>query len=258
MSLTIYDRTFQSHLLLGTARYPSPAILLNAIKASGSDLITVSLRRQQSNPEAGQAFWRMLQSLGVDLLPNTAGCESVSEAYTLSQMSRELFNTNLIKLEVIGDSHTLQPDMNKTIECADKLLQDGFQVLPYCTDDLVACRELVNAGCKVIMPWGSPIGTGRGINNPHHFEILRHRLPDTIIIVDAGLGKPSHAVQAFELGADGVLINTAVAKAHDPVKIANAFRLACEAGQLGREAIPMVEQNVAVPSTPVVGMPFRF
>lgn len=257
MLLRIYDRTYKSRLLLGTARYPSPAIMADAIQQSGCELLTISLRRQQNNPEAGQAFWSLLKTLKVDILPNTAGCESVDEAFTLAQMSRELFETPLIKLEVIGDTHTLQPDMQQTIECAKKLIRDGFQVLPYCTDDLVACRALVDAGCEVIMPWGSPIGTGRGLSNPYQLETIRNRLPNVTLIIDAGLGKPSHVVQAMELGADAVLLNTAVAKAHDPVAMANAFKAACEAGRLGFEAVPMKEQNFATPSTPVLGMPFR-
>ena len=201
MTLKIYDREYHSRLLIGTARYPSPAIMQEAITASGSELITVSLRRQQSNPDSGQAFWQLLKPLNVDILPNTAGCETASEAITLAHMSREIFETPLIKLEVIGDAYTLQPDMQQTLEAAKKLIAEGFQVLPYCTDDLVACRALVDAGCEVIMPWGSPIGTGRGIANPFQFDVLRKRLPDTTLVIDAGLGKASHVTQAFELAA---------------------------------------------------------
>ncbi|MDX1343282.1 MAG: thiazole synthase, partial [Reinekea sp.] len=158
--LSLYDKQLNSRLLIGTARYPSPAILRQAIVASGSEMVTVSLRRQQSAPDAGQSFWNILRDTGVDILPNTAGCESVDEAVTLAHMSRELFQTEFIKLEVIGDNQTLQPDMAKTLIAAERLLRDGFNVLPYCTDDLVACRQLIDAGCQVLMPWASPIGTG--------------------------------------------------------------------------------------------------
>ena len=255
--LKIYDQQFDSRLLIGTARYPSPKIMQDALKASGAQLITVSLRRQQSQPDAGQVFWQLLRQLDLAILPNTAGCETVGEAITLANMSRELFNTSLIKLEIIGDNLTLQPDMALTIACAKQLIDDGFNVLPYCTDDLVACRQLVDVGCQVLMPWASPIGTGRGIANPYALETLRHRLPDTTLIVDAGLGKPSHAIAAMELGFDAVLLNTAVARAHNPVLMAEAFRHAVIAGRQGYLAVPMLPQDIACPSTPITGMPFR-
>jgi thiazole synthase len=147
--------------------------------------------------------------------------------------------------------------MQATLNCAKKLINDGFRVLPYCTDDLVVCQQLVDVGCEVIMPWAAPIGTGRGILNPYAIETLRHRLPNTTLIVDAGLGKASHVVQAFELGCDAVLMNTAIARAHNPILIASAFRQAAEAGRQCYESIPMIEQHIAEPSTPTLGMPFR-
>ncbi len=255
--LSLYDKQLNSRLLIGTARYPSPAILRQAIVASGSEMVTVSLRRQQSAPDAGQSFWNILRETGVDILPNTAGCESVDEAVTLAHMSRELFQTEFIKLEVIGDNQTLQPDMAKTLIAAERLLRDGFNVLPYCTDDLVACRQLIDAGCQVLMPWASPIGTGRGIANPYALKTLRQRFPDITMIIDAGLGKPSQAVEAFELGFDAVLLNTAIAKAHDPVRMASAFRHATRAGYEAQQAVPMLAQDIAAPSTTVLGFPFR-
>lgn len=255
--LKIYNRHYQSRLLLGTARYPSPSVMQQAISASGTQLVTVSLRRQQSDPDSARPFWAFIQQANVDVLPNTAGCETVDEAMTLAHMSRELFATPLIKLEVIGDSQTLQPDMSKTLECARLLLQEGFEVLPYCTDDLVMCQALVHAGCEVIMPWGAPIGSGRGLTDPYRLRTLRERLPQVTMIVDAGLGKPSHITQAFELGADAVLLNTAVACAGDPVMMAEACRFAAQAGFMGALAGPMIEQDFASPSTPVLGMPFR-
>ncbi len=256
-TLQIYEHLFNSRLLIGSARYPSPKIMQDAIKAAGSEIVTVSLRRQQSQPKAGQLFWQKLREMHVQLLPNTAGCETVAEAITLARMSRELFETDLIKLEIIGDNLTLQPDMLQTIQCAKALIDEGFKVLPYCTDDLVACQKLVDVGCQVLMPWASPIGTGRGIANPYALEILRQRLPNLTLIIDAGIGKPSHATQAMEMGFDAVLLNTAVARAHDPKQMAAAFRHAVMAGRAGYLAIPMLPQDIACPSTPVTGMPFR-
>lgn len=256
--MKLYDKTYQSRLLVGTSRYPSPHIMQQAIRASGCEMVTVSLRRQQASPQSGHAFWQLIKELQVDVLPNTAGCETVQEAVTLAQMSRELFQTDFIKLEIIGDAHTLQPDMAATLIAAKELLKDGFKVLPYCTDDLVACQKLVDAGCQVIMPWAAPIGTGRGIINPYALETLRKRLCDITLIVDAGLGKAAHVVEAFELGFDGVLMNTAIAKAHDPVLMASAFKHAAIAGRESYSAVPMIAKNIAVPSTPMIGMPFRF
>jgi len=256
-TLKIYDTEFTSRLLVGTSRYPSPQIMKDAIVASGTEMVTVSLRRQQSNPDSGHEFWELIQSLGVQVLPNTAGCESVSEVITLAHMSREVFSTDFIKLEVIGDNLTLQPEPVKTIECAKKLIAEGFKVLPYCTDDLVLCQQLVNAGCEVIMPWAAPIGTGRGMMNPYNMEVLRQRLPDTTIIIDAGLGKPSHVVNAMEMGFDAVLLNTAIAKSQYPILMAESFRDAVCAGRKAYDAVPMLEKNIAAPSTPVLGMPFR-
>lgn len=255
--LNIYDKAYNSRLILGTSRYPSPAILRSAIVASGAELVTVSLRRQQSNPEAAEQFLNLIKETKVDVLPNTAGCESEQEALTLARMSREIFQTRLIKLEIIGDNYSLQPDMEKTLSCAQQLIAEGFQVLPYCTDDLVMCKKLVDFGCQVIMPWGSPIGSGIGLNNPYQLSVIRQRLPDVTLIVDAGLGKPSHAVQAMELGCDGILLNTAIAKAHDPALMAEAFHQAVNAGYIGCHAGIMQAQKFASPSTPVLGMPFR-
>lgn len=257
MSLVIYGTHYASRLLLGSAGYPTLQSLLHSIENSKVDMVTVGLRRQQSNALGGQSFWQQLRELKITLLPNTAGCESVFEAEQLAEMSRELFDTPLIKLEVIGDPYTLQPDPIATITAAQRLIKKGFHVLPYCTDDLVICQRLVDAGCEVIMPWGAPIGTGRGLLNPYQFSVLRQRLPDVTLIVDAGLGKPSHACQAMELGADAVLVNTAVAKAQQPVAMAEAFAAAVLAGHGAYRSGLMIEQQRAQPSTPVLGMPFR-
>ena len=254
--LNIYGQSFDSRLLIGTALYPSMAVMQQAIEASGSQIVTLSLRRQSPQENGGQAFWQAVKALGCTLLPNTAGCHSVKEVVNLAYMSRELFETDWIKLELIGDEYSLQPDPVGLLNATEQLLKDGFKVLPYCTDDLVVCQKLVDLGCEVVMPWGAPIGTGKGLLNPYALESIRNRLPDTTLIVDAGIGKPSHAVQAFELGYDGVLLNTAVAQAQDPVLMARAFRHAAFAGREGYMAGQMPERQVASASTPTLGMPF--
>ena len=254
--LNIYGELFDSRLLIGTALYPSIDIMKNSIKESGSQIATLSLRRQSPENNGGQAFWQEIQSLGLKLLPNTAGCHSVKEVVNLAKMSRELFATDWIKLELIGDEYSLQPDPIELLKATDILIKDGFKVLPYCTDDLVLCRRLADLGCEVIMPWGAPIGTGQGLLNPYALESIRNRLTDITLIVDAGIGLPSHAVQAFELGYDAVLLNSAVAQATDPVTMATAFKHAAIAGRAGYTAGRMPEKQVAQPSTPTMGMPF--
>jgi thiazole synthase len=252
----LYGQEVASRLLIGTALYPSPAIMEQALQASGAGIVTVSLRRESAGGRAGDAFWRIIQSLGVKILPNTAGCRTVKEAVTTAELARELFGTPWIKLEVIGDDETLQPDVVALVEAAGILQRDGFEVFPYTTEDLSVANRLVDAGCRVVMPWASPIGSGQGITNRNALETLRARLPDVTLIVDAGLGAPSHAAEAMELGYDGVLLNTAIAKANDPVGMARAFALAVEAGRTGYEAGLMPPRDFASPSTPVVGTPF--
>ena len=250
------DKSLTSRVLIGSALYPSPQIMLDAIRASGAEVVTVSVRRQNPAQKAGQDFWSLLSSLDLHILPNTAGCHSVKEAVTTAQMTREIFNTHWIKLEVIGDEYNLQPDPFALVEAARELIHQGFEVFPYCTDDLVVCEKLVEAGCRIIMPWGAPIGTGRGLMNPYALKTLRERLPGITLVVDAGLGVPSHAAQAMELGYDAVLLNTAIANANDPVKMAQGFKHGVEAGRLAHEAGMMVQRDIASPSTPVVGTPF--
>ncbi len=254
--MKLYGQEFASRLLIGTALYPSPAIMEEALKASGAGIVTVSLRRESAGGRAGDAFWRIIQSLGVSILPNTAGCRTVKEAVTTAELARELFGTPWIKLEVIGDDETLQPDVIALVEAAGILVRDGFQVFPYTTEDLTVATRLVEAGCQIVMPWAAPIGSGQGITNRAALTTLRARLPDITLIVDAGLGAPSHAAEAMELGYDGVLLNTAIAKADDPVAMARAFALGVEAGRTGYEAGLMPPRDIASPSTPVVGTPF--
>ncbi|MDJ0993042.1 MAG: thiazole synthase [Dinoroseobacter sp.] len=252
---TFYGTALETPLMLGTAQYPSPAILAEAFKASQASVATVSLRREGSGGE-GQAFWDMIRDLGVRVLPNTAGCHTVKEAVTTAHMARELFDTRWIKLEVIGQTDTLQPDVFELVEAARILTEDGFQVFPYCTEDLVVAERLLGAGCEVLMPWGAPIGTGLGLSNPYGLRTIRARFPDVAMVVDAGIGLPSHAAAAMEMGFDAVLLNTAVAKAGDPVQMARAMALAAEAGAAGHAADPMPPREMAEPSTPVIGQAF--
>jgi thiazole synthase len=251
--LRVYGTELRSRLMLGTSRYPSPALLAEAVKASDAQIVTVSLRRESSGERSGQAFWAFVRDLGVRVLPNTAGCHSVKEAVTTAQMAREVFGTSWIKLEVIGEDDTLQPDVFGLVEAARILSNEEFEVFPYTTEDLVVADKLLASGCRVLMPWGAPIGSGRGLNNLFGLKALRAHFPDVPLIIDAGIGVPSHAAQAMELGFDAVLINTAVAQAANPVLMAGAFAQAVEAGHAARRAGPMEPRDLAVPSTPVIG-----
>ena len=248
-----------SRFLLGTAGYPSPQVLRDAMLASGSQVVTVGLRRQLA-AAGDNGFVRMIQDTlkqtGARLLPNTAGCTTAREAVQLAHMARELYGTPWIKLEVVGDEYTLQPDPVQLLEAARQLSRDGFTVLPYCTDDLVTCKRLLDAGCPLLMPWGAPIGSGQGLVNPFALRLLRERLPGVVLIVDAGLGAPSHAAQALEMGMDAVLLNSAVSRSLDPVRMAGAFRLAIEGGRAAYRAGVMARQDFAVATTPVTSDPF--
>jgi thiazole synthase len=255
--MRVYGVELPSRLLLGTALYPSPAVMTEAIRASGAAVVTVSLRRESGEGEAGagagQRFWDLVRDLGLRVLPNTAGCHSVKEAVLTAQMAREVFGTPWIKLELIGDDDTLQPDVFALVEAARILVADGFQVFPYTTEDLVVAGRLLDAGCEVLMPWGAPIGSGRGLNNPYALRSMRAHFPDVPLVVDAGIGLPSHAAAAMEMGYDAVLLNTAVARAGNPVAMARAMARAVEAGRLAYEADPMEARDMAAPSTPVFG-----
>ena len=255
--LCLYGRQFDSRLLLGTAAYPTTEVLRESARTAAPAMITVSLRRQSAEGVAhGQAFWDLLQELAVPVLPNTAGCQSVQEAVTTAQMAREVFETDWVKLELIGDDDTLQPDVFQLVEAAKILTDDGFKVLPYCTEDLIACRRLLDVGCEVLMPWAAPIGTGLGVVHEYALRVLRERLPDVPLIVDAGLGLPSQAAQVMEWGFDAVLLNTAVSRSGHPVAMAQAFAQAVAAGRLARLAEPVQPREQAQASTPTVGQPF--
>ena len=252
------DTILQSRFLLGTAGYPSPQVLRDAIAAAAPEIVTVGLKRTLA--AAGDngfiaTIRDALATSGARLLPNTAGCRSAREAVQLAHMARELYDTPWLKLEVVGDEHTLQPDLFELVAAATQLVRDGFTVFPYCTDDLVGCRRLLDAGCPLLMPWGAPIGSGQGLLNPFALRTLRERLPDATLIIDAGIGAPSHAAEALELGYDAVLLNSAVAQSRDPVAMAGAFRLAIQAGRAAWRAGVMAAQDFAVASTPVGGEP---
>ncbi|MDP5307427.1 thiazole synthase [Paracoccus spongiarum] len=246
-----YGFTPASRLMLGTAGYPSPALLRDAIAASGAGIITLSLRREGGE---GAGFRDLLRASGCRLLPNTAGCHSAAEAITTARMARELLGTGWIKLEVIGHADSLQPDPFALLEAARVLCAEGFEVFPYMTEDLILGERLVEAGCRVLMPWGAPIGSGQGLRHAEALRAMRAHFPDVPLVIDAGIGAPSQAMRAMEMGFDAVLLNTAVARALDPVGMARAFGQAVEAGRLAHEAGLMPPRDMAVPSTPVLGM----
>jgi thiazole synthase len=247
---------FESRLLLGTSRFPSPQVMQEALVSSGTEIVTVALRRQSPHERGGETFWELITRLKLTVLPNTAGCRSAKEAVSTAHLARELFNTRWIKLEVIGDEQNLVPDPFGLLEAARILSGEDFEIFPYTTDDIVVAERLLHAGCRVLMPWGSPIGSGQGLANPSALKNLRARFPEVPLILDAGIGRPSHAAQAMELGYDACLLNTAIATADDPVRMAKSFSLAAQAGRLAFEAGVMSPRATAVPSTPVLGTPF--
>jgi thiazole synthase len=251
--LVLYDEEVSSRLLLGTAQYPSPAILADSIRKSGAQIVTVSLRRENAGNGSGRQFWSLVRQLDVRILPNTAGCTSVKEVVTTARMARELFSTNWIKLELTGNNDTLQPDMFGLVEAARVLSDEGFEVFPYMTEDLVAAERLLEAGCKLLMPWCAPIGSAAGPQNIMALKALRGHFPDVPLIIDAGIGRPSHAAMLMELGFDAVLVNTAIAKSRDPAAMAQAFALAVDAGHKAGNAGMLEPRDFSVPSTPVIG-----
>jgi thiazole synthase len=249
--LAIADRRFASRLLLGTAGYPNQQVMLDALAAAEPALVTVAIRRISL-----EAYAESLVDLvggRYPLLPNTAGCATVRDAVLTAQLAREALETSWIKLEIIGDRETLYPDVEQLLRATEELVKDGFTVLPYCNDDPVTCRKLADLGAAAVMPLGSPIGTGLGIINPYAIERICMTSPVPVIL-DAGIGTASDAAQAMELGCDGVLLNTAVAKAHDPRRMAAAMRLAVEAGRAARLAGRIPKRSQAEPSSPQLGL----
>jgi thiazole synthase len=252
-TLTIADRVFQSRLIVGTGKYPSHAVMAEAHRASGTEMVTVAVRRVPVKDRSTESLLDYIDQSQIFILPNTAGCYSAEEAIRTAHLAREVGLSNWIKLEVIGDERTLFPDNVALLEATRVLVRDGFVVLPYTNDDPVVCRKLEEAGAAAVMPLGAPIGSGLGIQNPNNIAIIREqaRVP---VIVDAGVGTASDAAIAMELGADGVLMNTAIALADDPVTMAAAMRLAVEAGRLAFRAGRIARRSHASASSPTDGL----
>jgi thiazole synthase len=248
----IGDRVFTSRLIIGTGKYRTFQEMKAAHLASGAELVTVAVRRVPLD-RSSESFLDHLDP-SLQILPNTAGCYTAEEAIRTARLAREALKTNLIKLEVIGDQTTLFPDNEQTLEAARVLAKEGFIVLPYFTDDLIVAKKLLDAGCTAVMPLAAPIGSGLGIQNPANLRIMREQLPDATIIVDAGVGTASDAAIAMELGADAVLMNTAIAEAQDSAKMAQAMKLAIEAGRLAYEAGRMQKRLYASASSPISGV----
>lgn len=255
--LKLYGEQLNSHLIIGSAKYRTLDLLKETVIASKSELITVALRRMSPEKKEKNLFWETIKSLKIKILPNTSGCYQAKEAVQTALLAREIFETNWIKLEIFGDSLTLQPNPFELLKATEELVQRGFCVFPYMTEDLVLAKELVNLGCDVLMPWGAPIGSGKGILNPYYLKILRNRFPNTTLIIDAGIGSPSHAAYAMELGMDAVLLNSAIAHAHQPVAMAKAFSMAVESGRTAFNSGLMPESDFAQPSSPIIGVPFH-
>lgn len=245
-------QSYQSRVMLGTAHYPSPAILWDALQAAGCEIVTVSIRRLNLQ-EQSQTFLKQYDFSRFQLLPNTAGCYTAKEAILTAQLAREALETNWIKVEVIGDDYTLLPDAVELLRACEKLVADGFVVLPYCPDDPILCKRLEAIGCAAVMPLAAPIGTGLGIRNPHNLELIVEAV-SVPVIVDAGIGTASDAALALELGCEAILLNTAVAQAQDPVAMASAMRRATEAGVLARHAGRIPQTRAARASSPLDGI----
>jgi len=250
--LVIAGRQFTSRLIIGTSRYPDPDTMLAAIEASGAEVVTVSVRRLNLTDEGRESPVGLLRGK-YRILPNTAGCYTAREAVLTAQLAREALDTDWVKLEVIGDEETLFPDIPELLKAAEQLIADGFRVLPYCNDDPITCRKLADMGCAAVMPLGAPIGSGMGIRNPYNLQIIREQI-DIPLIVDAGVGTASDAALAMELGADGILLNTAIAQAEKPVEMARAMRLGVEAGRLAWGAGRIPRRLYAKASSPIEGI----
>ncbi|SCL63295.1 thiazole-phosphate synthase [Micromonospora yangpuensis] len=252
--LVLGGRTFGSRLILGTGGAANLHVLEQAIRASGTGLVTLALRRVDTAPGTAGGLLDLLDRCGVQLLPNTAGCYTAAEAVKVAHLARDAFDTDWIKLEVIGDERTLLPDGVELLHAAEELVADGFTVLPYTSDDPVLARRLADVGCAAVMPAGSPIGSGLGIGNPHHIRLIRQSV-DVPVILDAGVGTASDAALAMELGCDAVLLASAVTRAVDPVAMASAMRYAISAGRLAHQAGRIPRRSHALPSTPDEGRP---
>lgn len=248
---TLAGKTFNSRLIIGTGKYRTYDEMQRAHRASGAEMVTVAVNRVPLDRKT-ESFLDYLAPK-MQILPNTAGCYDAEHAIRTARLAREALETDWIKLEVIGDPVTLLPDNEQTLEAARILVKEGFIVLPYFSDDLIMAKKLLDAGCPAVMPLAAPIGSGMGVQNPSNLRIMREQLPDAVIIVDAGVGVPSDAAIAMELGADAILMNTAIAEARDPERMAAAMKLAVEAGRLGYLAGRMPKRLYASASSPIEG-----
>ncbi|WP_436894223.1 thiazole synthase [Siccibacter turicensis] len=247
--LRIADKTFTSRLFTGTGKFASSSLMVDAIRASGSELVTLAMKRVDLRDRRDAILAPLLEA-GVTLLPNTSGAKTADEAVFAAQLAREALGTHWVKLEIHPDARYLLPDPIETLRAAEKLVAQGFVVLPYCGADPVLCKRLEEAGCAAVMPLGAPIGSNRGLQTRALLEIIIEQA-GVPVVVDAGIGVPSHAAEALEMGAAAVLVNTAIAVAHDPVQMAQAFRLAVEAGALARQAGPGAQHDRACASSPL-------
>jgi thiazole synthase len=249
--LVIAGTTFSSRLIAGTARFPNQQVMLDALEASGAEMVTASIRRISLEGYSGS----LIELLGdkYRILPNTAGCVTARDAILTAELAREALNTNWVKLELIGDRELLYPDVEQLVHAADELVRKGFIVMPYCNEDPVSCQKLADVGCAAVMPLGSLIGSGMGIANPAAIELICSRSPVPVVL-DAGIGTASDAAQAMELGCDAVMIDTAIAKSLDPVRMAAGMRAAIEGGRLARLAGRIPKQRFAEPSSPQLGL----
>ena len=252
-ALVVGDHTISSRLLVGTSGYPNLQVLMDALSISKTDLVTVAIRRLNLQDVAEESLLDLLIRSGYRLLPNTAGCYTAKEAVLVSQLAREALETDLIKLEVIGDEETLMPDVEQLLKAAKSLVDDGFTVMAYCNDDLITCRKLADLGCAAVMPLASPIGSGMGLINPYNLTLIREYITEVPLIVDAGIGTASDAAKAMEIGYDGILLNTAISNAKHPVQMANAMRLAVDAGREAYQAGRIPRRYYAKASSPTEG-----
>ncbi len=252
-TLNLGGVSYSSRLIMGSARYPNHDILLKSLRAGGAELVTAAIRRVNLDDPTGENLISLLRKENYRLLPNTAGCYTVRDAVLTAELAREALGTDLIKLEIIADEDTLYPDAEKVLEGARILVEKGFQVMPYCTDDPIVCQKLADLGCIAVMPLGAPIGSGMGILNPYNIALVREKI-QVPLIVDAGVGTASDVAIAMELGCDGVLLNTAVAQARDPILMAEAMRLAVESGRKAHLAGRIPKKYYATPSSPTEGI----
>ncbi len=251
--LVIAGKSFHSHLLVGTGKYPSNDVMVRAHEVSGAEIITVAVRRVNVNDHSKESLLDYIDTTKYSLLPNTAGCYTAEDAIRTARLGREAGLSNWIKLEVIGDERTLFPDNEALIAATRELVKEGFVVLPYTNDDPVTCRKLEEAGAAAVMPLGAPIGSGLGIQNPNNIEIIREAAT-VPVIVDAGVGTASDAAYAMELGVDGVLMNTGIAQATDPIAMAEAMKLAVQSGRLAYQAGRIPRKRYASASSPMLGV----